>query len=199
MKRLVIASNNAGKLREISAILAPLAIEAVAQSAYAVPEAAEPLVSFVENAIAKARHACLHTRLPALADDSGVCVDALGGAPGVYSARYGGEPRSDARNNAKLVADLQGKADRGAHYYCVIVLLRHADDPQPVIAEGSWHGEIIDSPRGDNGFGYDPYFLLPESGKTAAELDPALKNRVSHRALALASLVGKLRSEGIWP
>jgi XTP/dITP diphosphohydrolase len=198
MRRLVIASNNAGKLKEISAILAPLAIEVVPQSAYGVQEAAEPHVSFVENAIAKARHACLHTQLPALADDSGVCVAALGGAPGVYSARYAGEPRSDARNNAKLIADLQGEAERGAHYYCVIVLLRHADDPQPVIAEGAWHGEIVDTPRGDNGFGYDPYFLLPDFGKTAAELDSAQKNRVSHRARALNSLVAKLREQGSW-
>jgi XTP/dITP diphosphohydrolase len=196
MKRLVIASNNAGKLGEIGAILAPLAIDVVAQSAYAVPEADEPHVSFVENAIAKARHASRLTQLPALADDSGVCVDALNGAPGVYSAHYGGEPRSDARNNAKLVAEVQGRAERTAYYYCVIVLLRHADDPQPLIAEGSWRGEIIDKPRGQHGFGYDPHFLLPEFGKTAAELDPILKNRVSHRAQALASLLARLRDQG---
>jgi XTP/dITP diphosphohydrolase len=195
MKRLVIASNNAGKLGEISAILAPLAIEVLAQSEFAVPEAGEPHVTFVENAIAKARHASRLTQLPALADDSGVCVDALNGAPGVYSARYGGEPRSDARNNAKLVAELRSLAQRTAYYYCVIALLRHADDPQPLIAEGSWRGEIIDTPRGEQGFGYDPYFLLPEFGKTVAELDPVLKNRVSHRAQALASLVAKLRGE----
>jgi XTP/dITP diphosphohydrolase len=196
MKRLVIASNNAGKLREIGAILAPLAIDVVAQSAYAVPEADEPHVTFVENAIAKARHASRLTQLPALADDSGVCVDALNGAPGVYSARYAGEPRSDARNNAKLVVELQHHGGRTAYYYCVIVLLRHADDPQPLIAEGNWRGEIIDTPRGEHGFGYDAHFLLPEFGKTAAELDPILKNRVSHRAQALASLLAKLRDEG---
>jgi len=158
MKRLVIASNNPGKLKEISAILAPLAIEVLAQSAFGVAEAAEPHVSFVENAIAKARHASLHTQLPALADDSGICVTALGGAPGVYSARYAGEPKSDARNNEKLIAELGGKGDRSAYYYCVMVLLRHADDPQPVIAEGVWLGTVTDTPRGDNGFGYDPYF-----------------------------------------
>jgi XTP/dITP diphosphohydrolase len=196
MKRLVIASNNAGKLKEIGAILAPLAVEVVAQSAYAVSEADEPHASFVENAIAKARHASRHTQLPALADDSGVCVDALGGAPGVHSARYAGEPRSDLRNNAKLVEALRGTADRRAHYYCVVVLLRHVDDPQPLIAEGAWHGEIIDTPRGGHGFGYDPHFLLPDFGKTAAELDPKLKNRLSHRARALAGLLARLRNEG---
>src|ERR1700681_1261515 len=153
--RLVLASNNSGKLREFRRLLTPLGIEVIAQAELGIEEIAEPHRTFVENALTKARHASRLAHLPALADDSGVCVDALDGAPGVYSARYAGEPRSDARNNATLVADLQGKAERGAHYYCVIVLLRHADDPQPVIAEGSWHGEIIDSPRGDNGFGYD--------------------------------------------
>jgi XTP/dITP diphosphohydrolase len=197
MKRLVNASNNAGKLKEISAILAPLSIEVSPQSAHGVAEAEEPYVTFVENAIAKARHACLHTSLPALADDSGVCVAALNGAPGVISARYAGEPRSDARNNAKLIADLQGASDRSAYYYCVIVLLRHADDPQPLIADGVWHGEIITIPRGSNGFGYDPYFLLPASGKTAAELASEEKNRISHRAQALQSLVDKLHVAGV--
>jgi XTP/dITP diphosphohydrolase len=198
LTQLVIASNNAGKLKEISAILAPLAIEVSPQSAHGVSEAEEPHVTFVENAIAKARHACLHTSLPALADDSGVCVNALNGAPGVYSARYAGEPRSDARNNARLLADLQGSPDRSAYYYCVIVLLRHADDPQPLVADGVWHGEIIDAPRGSNGFGYDPYFLLPASGKTAAELASEEKNRISHRAQALQSLVAKLRALDAW-
>jgi XTP/dITP diphosphohydrolase len=198
MKRLVIASNNAGKLGEINAILAPLEIEALAQSELGVGEAAEPHVSFVENAIAKARHASLHTRLPALADDSGICVTVLGGAPGVHSARYAGKPRSDARNNAKLIAELQGKSDRSAYYYCVMALLRHADDPQPVIAEGIWHGTVTDTPRGDNGFGYDPYFLLPDLGQTAAELDPATKNRLSHRGKALAALVNKLGDRATW-
>jgi XTP/dITP diphosphohydrolase len=198
MKRLVIASNNAGKLGEINAILAPLEIEALAQSELGVGEAAEPHVSFVENAIAKARHASLHTRLPALADDSGICVTVLGGAPGVHSARYAGKPRSDARNNAKLIAELRGKSDRSAYYYCVMALLRHADDPQPVIAEGIWHGTVTDTPRGDNGFGYDPYFLLPDLGQTAAELDPATKNRLSHRGKALAALVNKLGDRATW-
>jgi XTP/dITP diphosphohydrolase len=198
MKRLVIASNNAGKLKEINAILAPLAIEVLAQSAFGIAEAPEPHVTFVENAIAKARHASLHTQLPALADDSGICVAALGGAPGAYSARYAGEPKSDVRNNEKLIAELRGKSDRSAYYYCVMVLLRHADDPQPVIAEGVWHGTVADRPRGDNGFGYDPYFLLPELGQTAAELDPASKNRLSHRGRALAALVAKLGDRETW-
>ncbi|WP_174861816.1 RdgB/HAM1 family non-canonical purine NTP pyrophosphatase [Sulfuriferula plumbiphila] len=193
MQKLVIASNNPGKLREISRILAPLGFEAVPQSACNVPEAEEPFVTFVENCIAKARHAAYLTGLPALADDSGICVDALGGAPGVYSARYAGEPKSDRRNNEKLVAALAGQSNRRAHYYCVIVYLRHADDPQPLIAEGSWHGEIIDTPRGDGGFGYDPYFLVPELGKTGAELAPDEKNAISHRGKALLQLVDKLR------
>lgn len=194
MQKLIIASNNPGKLREISRILAPLGFEAVPQSAYNVPEAEEPYVTFVENCIAKARHAAHLTGLPALADDSGICVDALGGAPGVYSARYAGEPKSDQRNNEKLIAALAGQSNRQAHYYCVIVYLRHADDPQPLIAEGSWHGEIIDTPRGDGGFGYDPYFLVPALGKTGAELAPDEKNTISHRGKALLQLVDKLRT-----
>ncbi len=194
MQKLVIASNNPGKLREISRILSPLGYEAVPQSAFNVPEAEEPFVTFVENCIAKARHAAQLTGLPALADDSGICVDALDGAPGVYSASYAGEPKSDQRNNEKLIAVLAGQTNRRAHYYCVIVYLRHAEDPQPIIAEGSWHGEIIDTPRGNDGFGYDPYFLVPESGKTGAELAPDEKNAISHRGKALLQLVDKLRS-----
>ena len=196
LERLVIASNNAGKLREIAALLSPLAIEALPQSAFGVAEADEPHVTFVENAIAKARHASRHTSLPALADDSGVCVDALAGAPGVLSARYAGEPRSDERNNAKLIADLKRHSNRHAHYYCVIAMVSHAGDAQPLIAEGAWHGEIIDTPRGTNGFGYDPYFLVPELGKTAAELDAAHKNRISHRGLALAHLLARIKDGG---
>ena len=197
MQKLVIASNNPGKLREISRILAPLGFEAVPQSAFNVPEAEEPHVTFIENCLTKARHAARLTGLPALADDSGICVDALGGAPGVYSARYAGEPRSDQRNNEKLIAELAGHSNRRAHYYCVIVYLRHADDPQPIIAEGSWHGEIIDTPRGDGGFGYDPYFWLPALGKTGAELDADVKNGISHRGVALRELVGRLGVVGV--
>lgn len=194
MKKIVIASGNPGKLREIRRILEPMEFSVVPQSDFGVPECPEPHVTFIENCLAKARHASLHTGLPALADDSGICVGALNGAPGVYSARYAGEPKSDQRNNEKLIAALAGESNRKAHYYCVIVLVQHPDDPQPLIAEGSWHGEIIDTPRGENGFGYDPYFFLPEFGKTGAELDPDHKNAISHRGQALEILVGKLRN-----
>lgn len=193
MTKLVIASGNAGKLREIARILAPLGIEAVPQSDFNVPDCPEPHRTFVENCLAKARHASAHSGLPALADDSGICVEALGGAPGVVSARYAGEPRSDARNNEKLMAVLKGESNRRAHYTCVMVYVRHPDDPEPVIAEGRWHGEIIDIPRGSNGFGYDPYFLVPEFGKTGAELDADTKNAISHRGQALRDLVDKLK------
>ena len=191
--RLVIASNNAGKLREIAQILAPLRIDVAPQSAFGVPEAEEPFDTFVENALAKARHASTLTGLPALADDSGICVDALGGAPGVHSARYAGEPRSDARNNAKLLEDLGTATDRRAHYYCVMVLTRHARDPQPLIAEGIWQGEILKAPRGSGGFGYDPLFFVTEAGQTGAELAPERKNLMSHRGRALALLVDALK------
>ena len=192
MKKIVIASNNAGKLREIARIVEPLGIEAMPQGAFGVPECPEPHVTFVENCIAKARHAAAHTGLPALADDSGICVDALNGAPGVYSARYAGEPKSDQRNNQKLIAALQGQGNRRAHYYCVMVYVRYADDPTPIIAEGAWHGEIIDEPRGTGGFGYDPYFLVPAYGLTGAELDMEEKNKLSHRGQALRILAEKL-------
>jgi XTP/dITP diphosphohydrolase len=195
MQKLIIASGNPGKLREIGQILTPLGFEVLPQSDFAVPECPEPHVTFIENSLAKARHASLHTGLPALADDSGICVEALNGAPGVYSARYSGEPKSDERNNEKLVAALKGQANRKAHYYCVIVLVRHADDPEPLIAEGRWHGDIIDSPRGAGGFGYDPYFYVAEFGRTGAELTPNEKNSVSHRGKALLELVEKLKGE----
>ena len=197
MKKLVIASNNPGKLREIDRILQPLGLEVLPQSTFNIPEAEEPHCTFIENCLAKARHAAEHSGLPALADDSGICVDALNGAPGVYSARFAGEPKSDERNNQKLIELLKNEPNRKAHYYCVIVLVRHPHDPQPVIAEGSWHGEIIDHPRGSGGFGYDPYFLVPELGKTGAELPMDLKNGISHRGKALAELVEKLKAGGI--
>ena len=190
--KLVLASNNAKKLKELDAILAPLGWELIPQGLLGVPECDEPHCTFVENALEKARHAARCTGMPALADDSGLCVHALGGAPGVYSARFAGEPKSDERNNQKLVADLAGQPDRRAHYVCVLVFVRHADDPQPIIAEGEWHGEIVDTPRGAGGFGYDPYFFLPVLGKTAAELDAAEKNRCSHRGLALQHLIERL-------
>jgi len=193
--RLVLASNNAGKLREFRRLLAPLGVDVVAQGELGIAEADEPHVTFVENALAKARHASARSGLPALADDSGVCVRALGGAPGVQSARYAGAPKSDARNNAKLVAALQGAADRRAHYACVLVLVHHADDPEPIIAEGQWHGTIIDTPRGDGGFGYDPHFLDEATGLTGAELPLERKNELSHRGKAMRALIARLRDE----
>jgi XTP/dITP diphosphohydrolase len=194
LTKLVIASNNPGKLKEIGALLAPLSIEIVSQSDYNAGEADEPFDTFIENALTKARHASRCSGLPALADDSGICVNALGGAPGVNSARYAGEPKSDARNNQKLIEALKNQTDRRAYYYCVIVLVRHPGDPQPIIVDGSWHGEIIDQPRGTGGFGYDPYFLLPEFGKTAAELTAEQKNKISHRGQALEKLSDILRA-----
>jgi XTP/dITP diphosphohydrolase len=193
--KLVLASNNAGKLREFRRLLTPLGIEVIAQAELRIPEADEPHFTFVENALAKARHASAASGLPALADDSGVCVAALDGAPGVQSARYAGEPRSDARNNEKLVAELAGVADRRAHYYCVLVLTRRAEDPEPMIAEGRWHGTIVDVPRGDGGFGYDPHFVDAASGLTGAELPLAQKNAVSHRGRALRALIAMLEED----
>lgn len=193
-QKLILASNNAGKLKEFGELLGPLGFELHAQGEYNVPEAEEPYHTFVENALTKARHAARLTGLPALADDSGVCVNALGGAPGVYSARYAGEPKSDANNNAKLIADLAPHADKSAYYYCVLVFVRHADDPQPVIADGRWNGEIVAEARGSNGFGYDPHFLIPSLGKHTAELSSEEKNARSHRGQALRALVEKLKS-----
>ncbi len=198
MRRLVLASNNPGKLREFRQMLAPLGMEIVPQSELGVAEAEEPHGTFVENALAKARHASRASGLPAFADDSGVCVAALDGAPGVHSARYasdappGDREAQDAANNRQLLAALEGKADRRAHYYCVIVLVRHARDPEPLIAEGRWQGEIIATPRGTGGFGYDPHFLLPAQGRTAAELMPDEKNAASHRGQAMQRLVEML-------
>ncbi|TAN30420.1 MAG: RdgB/HAM1 family non-canonical purine NTP pyrophosphatase [Castellaniella sp.] len=195
-QRVVLASNNPGKLREFSAILGAAGIEMVAQGTLGVTEAAEPYLTFVENALAKARHASQATGLPALADDSGLCVRGLGGAPGVHSARYAVKTdgtRSDADNNARLVSELSGIADRRGSYVAVLVYVRSADDPRPIVVEGVWDGEVLDTPRGDQGFGYDPYFFLPDLGKTAAELSLAQKNQVSHRARALQGLLRSLR------
>lgn len=191
-ERLVLASNNAKKVGELAALLAPLGIEVIAQGALGIPEAEEPHATFVENALAKARHASTHAGLPAIADDSGLCVTALGGAPGVLSARYAGEPKSDARNNALLIERLAGVEDRSAHFYSALVLVRHADDPQPLIADGEWHGVILDAPRGTGGFGYDPLFWLPELEQSAAELDAQLKNTLSHRGAAMRHLLERL-------
>ncbi|MBS1207918.1 MAG: rdgB [Proteobacteria bacterium] len=195
MKKLVLASNNTGKLREFQALLAPLGWEVVPQVELGVPEADEPHCTFVENALTKARHASAHTGLPALADDSGVCVNALQGAPGVYSARFAGEPKSDERNNALLIEKLAGETDRRAHYVCVLAFVRNAEDPQPIIAEGEWHGTIIDTPRGAGGFGYDPHFYLPDMEQTAAELAGPLKNTLSHRGAACRQLLARLQLE----
>jgi XTP/dITP diphosphohydrolase len=194
IRRLVLASGNAGKLREFRRLLTPLGIELVAQGELGIAEAAEPHHTFVENALAKARHASHLARLPALADDSGICVDALDGAPGVQSARFAGEPVSDTRNNAKLVEQLAGAADRRAHYYCMLALMRHGNDPEPILADGRWDGTIIDLPRGNGGFGYDPHFLDAETGLTGAELPLERKNELSHRGKAIRSLVARLES-----
>ena len=195
MKKLVLASNNVGKLREFQALLAPLGWDVIPQAELSVPEADEPHCTFVENALAKARHASALTGLPALADDSGICVSALLGAPGVHSARFAGAPKSDERNNALLIEKLIGEADRRAHYVCVLAFVRNAEDPQPIIAEGEWHGHIADTPRGADGFGYDPYFYLPQMEQTAAELEPALKNTLSHRGAACRLLLARLQLE----
>jgi XTP/dITP diphosphohydrolase len=215
--KLVLASSNPGKLREFGQMLAPLGIDVLAQSALGISDADEPYPSFVENALAKARHASRCAGLPAMADDSGICVPALDGAPGVHSARFaamavaehgrtasvvldavtgqdvGSRASADARNNAWLLHRLQGQSQRQAHYACVIVLVRHVEDPEPLIAQGRWQGEVIDTPRGQNGFGYDPYFLLPTLGLTAAELSAEEKNRRSHRGQALRSLLAQLQ------
>ncbi|KWA26461.1 non-canonical purine NTP pyrophosphatase [Burkholderia territorii] len=198
LSRIVLASNNAGKLREFTALFSTVGIEIVPQGELAVPEAEEPFGTFIENALTKARHASQLTGLPAIADDSGLCVRALRGAPGVYSARYAqraGGAKGDAANNAYLVEQLRGVHDRRAYYCCVLALVRHADDPEPLFAEGRWEGEIVDTPRGEHGFGYDPYFYLPSLGATAAELEPAVKNTHSHRALALKALLARLAEE----
>ena len=202
MKRLVAATGNPGKLREFEQVLQALAVEIIPQTALGITEAEEPHATFVENALVKARHASRHARLPAFADDSGICVAALGGEPGVHSARYAaptgapvGREEQDRLNNEKLLRALADAPDRRAHYYCVIVLVRDADDPEPVIAEGRWHGEVVNAARGSNGFGYDPYFYVPPFGRTAAELTPEEKNAVSHRGQALRQLVERLAHE----
>jgi len=193
-RRVVLASSNPGKLREFQRLLSPLGIEVVAQGELGIDDAEEPHETFVENALAKARHASRLSRLPALADDSGICVDALGGAPGVQSARYAGEPKSDRRNNEKLVAELAGVTDRRAHYYCMLAFVRHAMDPEPILADGRWDGTIIDAPRGDAGFGYDPHFLDASTGLTGAELPLQTKNDLSHRGKAIRALLVRLEA-----
>lgn len=195
--KLVLASTNPGKLREIRALLGPQGVEVVSQQELSIDEAEEPHDTFLENALAKARHASRAARLPALADDSGLCVDALGGEPGVHSAYYAGREGSreerDARNNERLLSRLG--SERSAFYVCLMVLLRHPEDPRPLVAEGIWRGAIARAPRGANGFGYDPLFVVPSLEKTAAELEPDLKNRISHRGMALRKLLALLNDE----
>ena len=194
MKRIVVASGNPGKLAEFNRLLGDAGFEFVAQGSLGVEDIPETGLSFVENALLKARHAARVTGLPALADDSGLCVDALDGAPGLYSARYAGEPSDPVRNIDKLLSALDGRPDqeRGAYFHCTLVLLRHELDPRPLIATGEWRGRILAAPRGSGGFGYDPVFLDVEAGLTAAELDPARKNRISHRGQALQRLRQRL-------
>jgi XTP/dITP diphosphohydrolase len=194
MQKLVLASNNAGKVREFAALLAPLQFDVIPQGALDIPSTEEPHHTFIENALAKARHASAASGLPALADDSGICAHALDGAPGVLSARYAGEPADDAANNQKLIKELQGKTNRGAHYVCALVFVNNANDPEPLIVQTRWYGSLIDEAKGANGFGYDPHFYLPELGLTAAELSPEQKNAISHRGQALRELIAQLKS-----
>ena len=193
MQKLVIATGNQGKLHELQSLLKNYPYELVTQKSLGISDADETGLTFVENALVKARHASAASGLPALADDSGICVDALGGSPGVFSARYAGEPSNDAANNQKLIFELQGKTNRRAHYVCVLAFVDHATDPDPLTVETQWHGLIQDEPVGTNGFGYDPHFYLPDQKMTAAQLDPILKNSISHRGKALRELIAQLK------
>ena len=194
VQKLVLASNNAGKVREFQELLAPFRFQVIPQGELGIPSAEEPHHTFVENALAKARHASAASGLPALADDSGICAHALNGEPGVLSARFAGLDGDNAANNQKLIAALQGKTDRGAHYVCALVMVNSANDPEPLIVQTRWYGQIIDDARGEHGFGYDPHFFLPELGKTAAELESSKKNLISHRGQALRELIAELQS-----
>ena len=197
-KELVLASNNPGKLREFQSLFAQDGITIINQGSLGVEPCPEPFETFVENCLAKARHAARVTGRAAMADDSGICVDALRGQPGVHSARFAGEPKSDEANNALLIQKLKGVTNRRGHYTCVLVAVRSADDPEPLIADARWFGEIVDQPQGQGGFGYDPYFYIPSEGKTVAELDPSVKNRLSHRGQALVKLREKIRESWGW-
>jgi XTP/dITP diphosphohydrolase len=194
VKKLVLASNNAGKVREFQELLAPFHFQVIPQGELGIPSAEEPHHTFVENALAKARHASVASGLPALADDSGICAHALNGEPGVYSARYAGVDGDNAANNQKLITALQGKVDRGAHYVCALVMVNSANDPEPLIVQTRWYGQIVDEAKGSHGFGYDPHFFLPELDNTAAELEPTEKNLISHRGQALRELIAQLQS-----
>ena len=194
MKKLVLASNNAGKLREFQALLTPLHFEVIPQGQLGIPSCEEPFQTFVENALAKARHASAASGLPALADDSGICVQALGNRPGVLSARFAGDLANDEANNQLLITSLRGISNRAAHYVCALVMVNSADDPEPLIVQTRWNGVIVDQAQGSNGFGYDPYFFLQEVQMTAAQLDPAQKNAISHRGQALRELIAQLNT-----
>ncbi|MBU3582035.1 RdgB/HAM1 family non-canonical purine NTP pyrophosphatase [Polynucleobacter sp. AP-Capit-er-40B-B4] len=194
MQKLVLASNNAGKVKEFQALLAPLNFQVIPQGELGIPSAEEPHCTFVENALAKARHASAASGLPALADDSGICAHALDGKPGVLSARFAGEQGDDAANNEKLIQELKAHTDRGAHYVCALVLVNSADDPEPLIVQTRWYGQIVDKASGSNGFGYDPHFFLEDQNCTAAELEPTQKNLISHRGQALRELITQLKA-----
>ena len=193
-KQWLLASNNDGKRKEFAALLEPIGISLISQGELAIPEAPEPYLTFLENALAKARHAARLSGLPSLADDSGLCVDALGGAPGVHSARYAGEPKSDTRNNALLLERMSGMADRCAAFVCTLVLVRHAEDPDPIVAQGRWLGSIVQKPSGSGGFGYDPLFWINELSCTSADLSSQQKNSLSHRAQAMRRLLELCKS-----
>lgn len=195
MQKIALASNNKGKLYEFDSLFTPLKIKLIPQSTLNVPECDEPFATFVENALHKARHCSKHTGLPAIADDSGICVPSLNGAPGVYSARYAGTHGDDAQNIEKLLEEIKPHENRDAYFYCVLVFMRHAEDPQPIIADGTVYGQITFSARGNNGFGYDPIFYLPEYTQTFAEVPLELKNKISHRAIALNKLINHLHKE----
>jgi XTP/dITP diphosphohydrolase len=194
MQKLVLASNNAGKVKEFQALLAPLNFQVIPQGELGIPSAEEPHFTFVENALAKARHASAASGLPALADDSGICAHALNGQPGVLSAHFAGEQGDDVANNQKLIQELKDRADRGAHYVCALAFVNSANDPEPLIIQARWYGQIVEQAVGSNGFGYDPHFFLTEQQCTAAQLDPAQKNLISHRAQALRELITQLKA-----
>jgi len=193
MQKLVLASNNAGKVKEFQALLAPLNFQVIPQGELGIPSAEEPHFTFIENALAKARHASAASGLPALADDSGICAHALNGQPGVLSARFAGEQGDDAANNQKLIQELKDQTDRGAHYVCALVFVNSTNDPEPIIVQTRWYGQIVEQAAGRNGFGYDPHFFLTEEQCTAAQLDPAHKNLISHRGQALRELIAQLK------
>ncbi|WP_392560347.1 XTP/dITP diphosphatase [Orbus mooreae] len=197
MKKIVLATNNQGKVKELQELLASAGFNVVAQSEYQVPDADETGLTFIENAIIKARHTAALTGLPAIADDSGLAVDALGGAPGIYSARYSGEGATDQKNNQKLLEALSNvpPEKRTAYFYCALVFMRHANDPTPIICLGKWNGTILNAPSGQGGFGYDPLFYVPELGCSAADLTREHKSKISHRGQALTELMKKLQTE----